>query len=85
MIGFTHQDESVKHAFSCSSRFTPYVEPEPMDPEPAEYKAMKKRDGGIEYLPGERLLIELGKQKKKKKKIDVKKITESLGRVLASF
>ena len=47
MIGITHQDESVKHPFGCSSRFTLYVEPEPMDPEPKEYKAVKKRDGGV--------------------------------------
>ena len=41
-----------------------------------------------EYLPGERLLINLEKQKKKtkqkkKKKINIDKISESLSRVLA--
>ena len=45
----------------------------------------KKKDNGITYLPGERLLIQLSKQRKKNKKnnnIDVARVTASLGRIL---
>ena len=83
MIGIPHQDEEVSNFFSAYSSFKS-PEPEGLeDVEPEEYKEEKRKSKGIEYLPGEKLLIKLGKQKKKKKcKPDVEKISESLTRVL---
>lgn len=90
MIGSTHQDTEVSNFFNCYSQFKPYEEPEPEgldDVEPAQVRADKKKNKGITYLPGEKLLIKLGKEKEKKKKvkpekINLKRITESLSRVL---
>ena len=98
---FCHQDSEVNNVFLCRSSFKKF-EPEPeiginADPTPAEYK---KKDE-IEYLPGERLLIKLNKQRRKAKdkqkkakdkqkkyrenNIDVERVSASLARVLNSF
>ena len=63
---FAHQDEQVNNIFLCQSTFKRF-EPEPeeginADPTPAEYKKDE-----IEYLPGERLLIKLNKERKKER------------------
>jgi hypothetical protein len=81
MAFFCHQE--VESAFTCRSSFTPYVPPEEkismQDNVPEAVKEAKKKDGGIEYLPGERLLIQIGKRKPK---VDVDRISKSLARVL---
>jgi len=84
MIGTCHQDDKIQHVFSTQSHFVPYVEPTIFeDAVPVE---VKKKDE-IQYLPGEKLLIQLGKQKKKKKKknIDVEKLSKSLSRVISGI
>jgi hypothetical protein len=78
-----HQDEGNLF-FSCNSYFVP-VEQECVldDPVPESVKIAKKKDNGITYLPGEKLLIQLSKQRKKKKdKIDINRVTASLARIL---
>ena len=84
-----------EHIFSCRSSFTPYVPPQEQislqDHIPESVKEEKTKDGNIEYLPGERLLIKLAKQRKKKKgsssgaKLDVDRVAKSLSRVLSTF
>jgi hypothetical protein len=82
MAFFCHQE--VESAFTCRSSFTPYVPPEEkismQDHVPEVVKEAKKKDGGIEYLPGERLLIQIGKRER----VDVDRISKSLARVLKS-
>jgi hypothetical protein len=81
MAFFCHPEPD--NAFTCQSSFTPYVPPEEkismQDHIPEAVKEAKKKDGGITYLPGERLLIQIGKQKPK---VDVDRISKSLSRVL---
>jgi hypothetical protein len=78
---FCHSQD-VQSIFSCQTKFTPkpvitllpIVEP--------------KKNKEIEYLPGEKLLLSLGKQKKpkvSKGNIDLDRITKSMSRVLISF
>ena len=75
--------------FGCTSYFTPVVEPEicPLaDPIPEAVKIQRKKNNGINYLPGEKLLIQLSKQRNKQKKqstLDVERVTASLGRILS--
>ena len=82
-----HQDEGSGF-FTASSYFNP-IEEEiqcPLDDNvPETIKAMKKKNNGINYLPGEKLLIKLSKQRKKQKKqsLDVERVTASLGRILS--
>ena len=68
----TYGDVAGQNIFTCRSSFTPYVPPQEQislqDHVPQSVKEEKKKDDGVEYLPGERLLIKLGKQRKKKKK-----------------
>ena len=81
-----HHEAEEQSIFTCRSSFTPYVPPQEQislqDHVPQSVKEEKKKDGGVEYLPGERLLIKLGKQKKKKKSLDVDRVAQSLSRVL---
>ena len=82
-----HQDEGSGF-FSASSHFDPIEEICPLDdPVPETIKAEKKKNNGINYLPGEKLLIQLSKQRKKQKKtqsnLDVERVTASLGRILS--
>jgi hypothetical protein len=83
-----HLDEGSGF-FSASSYFNP-VEPEicPLDdPTPEFVKIERKKNNGITYLPGEKLLLQLSKQRKKQKKtqsnLDVERVTASLGRILS--
>jgi hypothetical protein len=94
----TCQDNDTNSIFRCRSSFTPYS-PAPKeklsmdDHIPESVKKERKKKGEVEYLPGERLLIKLGKQREKEKKnntasnksVDVDRITESLSRVLSNF
>jgi hypothetical protein len=77
-----------QNIFTCRSSFTPFVAPVEQislqDHVPESVKQEKKKSGGIEYLPGERLLIKLAKQRKKEK-IDIDRVTQSMSRVLATF
>jgi hypothetical protein len=87
MAFFCHRD--VESIFTCRSAFTPVPKAEPIslqDHIPESVKEERKKDGGVEYLPGERLLIKLGKQKKKAApKLDVDRISKSLSRLLKDF
>jgi hypothetical protein len=84
MAFFCHPE--IENAFTCRSSFTPYVPPVEQislqDHIPESVKEEKKKDGGVEYLPGERLLIKIGKQRKKAPKLDVDRLSKSLSRVL---
>ena len=76
-----HNEQS--NYFSTRTDFKPFVSPIALAPPVAQSVAEAK------YLPGERLLIKLGKDRKKEKKkndeIDILRITKSLNRVLANF
>ena len=60
-------------------------------------KIERKKNNNVKYLPGERLLLQLEKEKQKHKKkkdpdrtglrdpLDIKKVQESLSRVLRVF
>ena len=85
-----HQDEG-NGFFSASSYFNTVVEPEicPLeDNVPEAVKIERKKNNGINYLPGEKLLIQLSKQRKKQNlkkqsNLDVERVTSSLGRILS--
>ena len=92
MAFFTSADLSERDTiFTCRSSFTPYVPPKEeislQDHVPESVKEEKKKDNGIEYLPGERLLIKLAKQRKKEKgktpkpKLDIDRVSKSLARI----
>ena len=99
MAFFTSTDLAEReNIFTCRSSFTPYVPPKEIislqDHVPQSVKEEKTKDGGIEYLPGERLLIKLAKQRKKEKgsvvskkleTLDVDRAAKSLARVLSTF
>jgi hypothetical protein len=85
-MAFFCQQEPENY-FTCRSSFIPYEPPKELislqDHIPESVKEEKKKDNDIQYLPGERLLIKLGKQQMKQKpKIDVDRISKSLSRVL---
>ena len=80
--------------FTCRSSFTPFVPPPAMvslqDHIPDIVREERKKNNDIEYLPGEKLLLQLNKEKRKNKKkqghnIDIDRIQESLNRVLKVF
>ena len=98
MVFGTHVDASGGDSiFTCKSSFTPYIPPEEkislQDNIPDSVKEEKKENNDVEYLPGERLLIQLHKQRKKVKKdedkrennLDIDRVTESLSRVFKRF
>ena len=65
-----HQDNTLEPSnfFGCTSFFMPVEEQEvcPLnDNVPESVKNMEKKNNGIHFLPGEKLLIQLSKQKKK--------------------
>ena len=70
--------------FSTRSDFKPFVSPIAFVPNQTQEKKEPPK-----YLPGDKLLIKLGTDRKKEKKkndeIDISKITKSLSRVLAGF
>jgi hypothetical protein len=84
MAFFCHRDISSNN-FSSQSHFTPKVV------EPISLNLVKtKKDNEVVYLPGERLLIKLGKHRKNLQKakdpvLDVDRISKSLSRVLVNF
>ena len=92
MAFFTSADLNEKdNIFTCRSSFTPYVPPKEeislQDHVPESVKEEKKKDNGIEYLPGERLLIKLAKQRKKEKgnkrvTLDIDRVSKSLSRII---
>ena len=100
MAFYSHQDQCNRdNIFTCKSNFTPYIPPAEkislQDKIPDSVKEEKKKNKGVEYLPGERLLIQLHKQRKKENKredkeredrrennMDVDRITSSLSRIL---
>ena len=83
-----HLDEGSGF-FSAASYFMPEQEEIcPLDdPTPEAVKIERKKNNGITYLPGEKLLLQLSKQRKKQKKtqsnLDVERVTASLGRILS--
>ena len=82
-----HQDEGSGF-FTASSYFNP-VEECPLDDNvPEAVKIHKKKYNDIHYLPGEKLLIQLSKQRKKQNlkkqsNLDVERVTASRGRILS--
>ncbi len=75
--------------FSTRTDFKPFVSPIALDISNDIPNQIKKKEAP-KYLPGERLLIKLGTDRKKEKKknddeIDVLRITQSLSRVLSNF
>ena len=88
-----HQD-NVHDIFTCRSSFTPFVPPPAMvslqDHIPDIVREERKKNNDIEYLPGEKLLIKLNKEKRKNKKkqehnIDIDRIQKRLTSVLKVF
>jgi hypothetical protein len=81
-----HTNNEQSCYFSTRSDFKPFAAP--IAQTQAEPKKQHKEPP--KYLPGERLLIKLGTDRKKekekeKKNIDIDKITKSLSRVLSNF
>ena len=82
-----HNNESCY--FSTRSDFKPFVSPIAFVAPVAQsnrYTEVAPKEA--KYLPGEKLLIKLGKDRKKEKKndnIDVDRLSKSLSRVLAGF
>ena len=68
--------------FCCQSYFVPKPVISLQDTIPETVKEEKKKDKGIVYLPGEKLLLSL---KPKKKPLDIDRITKSLSRLLTEF
>jgi hypothetical protein len=95
-----HQDD-LNNVFTCKSSFRPYIPPieklSIQDHIPQIEKIERKKINNVHYLPGERLLLQLEKEKQKHKKkkdpdrtglrdpLDIKKVQESLSRVLRVF
>ena len=77
--------------FGCKSNFTPKPIISITNTIPETVKEERRKDNGIVYLPGEKLLLSLSKQKAKQKakqkvkQPDVDRITKSLNRVLLSI
>ena len=75
--------------FSTRTDFKPFVSPIAFVAPVAQsnrYTEVAPKEA--KYLPGEKLLIKLGKDRKKEKKIDnidVDRLSKSLSRVLAGF
>ena len=77
----THSQDA-ESIFCCRSTFTP-------KPALLDTVVEQKKPKEIEYLPGEKLLISLKKQKEKAPKVprdrDIERITKSMSRVLTRF
>ena len=54
-----------------------------------QHQQQQQKKNGIKYLPGQRLLLKLGKQAKKERKnnmkIDIDRINERMSRILREF
>jgi hypothetical protein len=76
--------------FSAKRQFQPYVEPEIVQ-EADDNSVIIRPTKRNKYLPGERLLMRLNKDKKtaeakmEDKKIDIDRIANSLSRILGEF
>ena len=95
MAFFTCKDNE-NDIFTCKSSFTKYVPPieklSIQDNVPEIEKLERKKNNNVHYLPGERLLLQLEKDKQKHKKkqdpktnLNIEKVQESLRRVLTVF
>jgi hypothetical protein len=90
MAFFCYGVNENENLFTCKSSFSPYIPPVEVVSLQSHLEEEKKTNK-IEYLPGERLLIQIDKetQKKKKKKKDiepdVQRISKSLARVLKFY
>ena len=92
MAFYCHASDEKSNIFTCKSSFTHYVPPQEkislQDHIPDSVKEERKKDGDVVYLPGERLLIKLAKQRnkgRKKNNFDVDRVAASLSRVLSTF
>jgi hypothetical protein len=82
------ETDTFKSIYSCARDFQPAVVVEEIDDRGEVYETLnveKKKTKASKYLPGERLLLKLNKQKKQKNMLDVNKITNSLQNVLQMF
>jgi hypothetical protein len=80
----THSTDS-NSVFCCRSNFTPRQIISLNDPIPEIVKEERKKNKGIVYLPGEKLLLSLAKSKREPKmELDVDRISQSLSRVIIS-
>ena len=91
-------ESSGDNFFNCKSIFTPlveYVQPTGIN-DPIPYEEHVKESNKVKYLPGEKLLIKLGKERKKNRRtrekknnhetgIDIDRLSNSLSRVLVDF
>ena len=66
----------------------PQQHQQPQHQQPQHQQQQQKKNG-IKYLPGQRLLLKLGKQAKKERKnnmkIDIDRINERMSRILREF
>ena len=90
-----HQD-NVNDIFTCKSSFIPFVPPAQQlsleNHVPDIVREEEKKNNNVKYLPGEKLLLQLNKEKQKQKKkqghknnIDIERMQERLSQVLKSF
>ena len=81
----THSHDPIS-VFCCRSNFTPKHVISLSDAIPEIVKVERKKDKGVIYLPGERLLLSLAKKPRTKTPpLDVDRLSESLSRVLREF
>lgn len=72
----------------CSSNFIPAAEPEPIEDEQFENELLSIPERKTKYLPGEKLLKQLKKQRRKEReeaKLDVSVIEKSIQGLLREF
>ena len=95
-MAFHTCQDVMNDIFTCKSSFRPFV---PMAPQlslqdhvPDIEKIERKKNNDTKFLPGEKLLLQLAKQKQKQKKnqghknnIDIERTQERLSQVLKSF
>jgi hypothetical protein len=81
------ETDRFKSIYNTSRDFQPAVVVEAIDDRGEIYETLKveKKDKASKYLPGERLLLKLNKQKQEKQHMPVHKITTSLQNLLKIF
>lgn len=90
-----HEHDENNNLLASKSHFVPYKEPE-AEPEPCMMNMFeeKRKRNEVEYEPGIKLLMKLGKLREKEKKNvkekkdstpDINRLSDSLSRVLKSF
>ena len=90
---FSRNNDKFRSIFACQKEFTPAVVVEEIDEDGNVYeelKIKKKKPKASKYLPGQRLLLKLNKQKHDKNKLkpntpDMNKITKSVNNLLKIF